>query len=70
MSRQPNRHLSYEVTVDANPGADDCLAEATQAYVGKHTDLRGWDLAPRFASDLREEVILTVPTWHRETARQ
>lgn len=54
---------SIEITVSANEGADDCLAEAAEAYISEHPALEGYDLAPRWADDDRESVVLTVPRW-------
>lgn len=51
------------VTVRANPDADDCLAHAVETYIAKHPELKGWELAPRWADDARESVVLTVPAW-------
>jgi hypothetical protein len=57
---------SVEVTVRANPDADDCLAAASQAYISDHPSLRGWDLDPRWTDNDRETVTLSVPTWFYE----
>lgn len=57
---------SVEITVPANPDADDCLADAAATYVGEHRSLRGWDLAPRWTDEDRETVTLSVPRWHYE----
>jgi len=53
-----------EVTVSAKSFADsdDCLQAAADAYAAKH-GLTGWDLAPRWADDSREEIVLTVPAF-------
>jgi hypothetical protein len=53
-----------EITVNANPDADDCLAHAAAEYVSEHPELAGYDLSPRWADDDdREQVVLTVPGW-------
>jgi hypothetical protein len=53
------------VTVTLNAGtfagADDCLAAAAAWYVERNPELAGWNLAPRWASDDRDEILLTVP---------
>jgi len=49
------------VIVFADPDADDCLADAAYRYVDKYPDCEYWDLSPRWASEEREEVELTVP---------
>jgi hypothetical protein len=53
------------VTVTLNAGTfaddDDCLAAAAAWYVERNPELAGWDLEPRWASDDREEILLTVP---------
>ena len=56
--------LPAEVTVDADGDADDCLAAAAKEYADAH-GCAGWDLAPRWASEEREAVILTVPAHQR-----
>jgi hypothetical protein len=55
---------STTVTVPAAryADADDCLAAAEQDYAAEH-DLAGWDLAPQWADDQRDEIVLTVPAW-------
>ncbi len=55
----------HTVTVQANPDADDCLAEAQREYIADHSDLRGWDLNPQFVDESsREWIVLTIPGWH------
>lgn len=53
---------STEITVSAKQyeDFDDCLTAAAEAYAAEH-DLAGWDLAPRWADEQRDEIILTVP---------
>ena len=53
---------SIEVVVPAAQyeDFDDCLTAAADEYAAKH-DLAGWDLAPRWADNQRDEIILTVP---------
>jgi len=46
---------------DTFAGDDDCLAAAAAWYVERNPELAGWDLDPRWASDDREEILLTVP---------
>jgi len=53
-----------EITLVANPDADDCLAEAAARHLAEYPDLAGWDLAPRWSDETRETVTLTVPRWH------
>lgn len=55
---------STTVQVRANPEADDCLADAREAYVADYPELRGYDLDPEFSDETRETVTLTVPRWH------
>jgi len=45
---------------------DDCLTAAADDYAAAN-DLAGWDLAPRWADEQRDEIILTVPAreWSR-----
>lgn len=45
---------------------DDCLAAAAAEYSAAHA-LAGWDLAPRWADEQRDEIILTAPAreWFR-----
>lgn len=57
---------SVEITVPANPDADDCLADAAAAYIVEHSTLRGWDLAPRWTDETRETVTLSIPRYHYE----
>lgn len=57
---------SVELYVAANADADDCLADAAEQYIAEHADLAGWDLAPRWADEGRDAVVLTVPRWHME----
>lgn len=57
---------SVEITVPANADADDCLADAAEAYVADHPGLKGYDLSPRWADETRETVTLSVPSWHYE----
>ncbi len=52
------------ITVPADADQDDCLTAAAERYLADHTDLAGWDLAPRWTDDERETVTLTVPQWH------
>lgn len=59
-----------EVTVKADPNADDCLAAAAENYLAQHRNLRGWDLAPRWTDETRETVTLTVPRWHYDALQQ
>jgi hypothetical protein len=61
-----NTNKGVEIKVAANADADDCLADAAESYIAEHSELRGWDLAPRWSDDSREVVILTVPAWHHE----
>jgi len=49
------------VIVFADPDADDCLADAAYRYVDKYPECKDWDLSPRWASEEREDVELTVP---------
>ena len=53
---------SIEITVSAAQyeDADDSLTAAANDYAAAH-DLAGWDLAPRWANNQRDEIILTVP---------
>ena len=39
---------------------DDCLSAAARDYAAEH-DLAGWDLSPRWDSDQREAILLSVP---------
>jgi hypothetical protein len=56
-----------EVTVPADPNADDCLSAAAANYIVEHPGLRGYDLAPRWTDeDDRETITLSVPRWHYE----
>jgi hypothetical protein len=60
---------SVEITVAADPDADDCLAAAAAEYVSEHPELRGYDLAARWTDDAdRETVTLSVPRWSVEVA--
>ena len=54
---------SVEITVPADPNADDCLSAAAAEYASEHR-LSGYDLAPRWTDDNRETVTLSVPKWH------
>lgn len=40
---------------------DDCLAAAAAWYIDQHPELTGWDLDARWASDERDEILLSVP---------
>lgn len=62
-----NNPTTREITVTANPDADDCLSEAAAEYIREHRELRGYDLAPRWTDeDDRETVTLSVPEWYYE----
>src|SRR5690606_18243279 len=39
---------------------DDCLTAAAEDYAAEH-GLDGWDLSPRWESEQREHIVLTVP---------
>lgn len=53
---------TQQVIVKADPDADDCLAAAAENYLAQHSNLRGWELCPRWVDDNnREEIVLTVP---------
>jgi len=49
------------VIVKADPGSDNCLADAEYAYKLEHRSAAGWDLSPEWADDSRESIALTVP---------
>jgi hypothetical protein len=51
------------VTLNAETFADydDCLAAAAAWYIDQRPELTGWDLNPRWASDERDEILLSVP---------
>jgi hypothetical protein len=55
------------VTVAVNAGIfagdDDCLVAAAAWYINQLPELEGWDLDPRWASEDRDEILLTVPDW-------
>lgn len=55
---------NHEITVPANPDLDDCLTGAARDYIAEHSDLRGYDLSPRWTDEERESVTLSVPGWH------
>jgi hypothetical protein len=63
MTTNTNPAAETLITVPANPDEDDCLTAAAETYIAAHPGLRGWDLAPRFADDTRETIVLTVPAW-------
>lgn len=64
-----NRKL--EITVIANPDADDCLAEAVSRHLAEYPDLAGYDLDPRWTDEsTRKTVTLTVPRWHYDHLQQ
>jgi hypothetical protein len=42
-------------------GDDDCLAAAAAWYVERNPELTGWDLDARWASEDRDQILLTVP---------
>lgn len=56
--------MSKEIVIDAKryEDFDDCLSAAADDYAAKH-GLEGWDLAPRWADEQRDEILLTVPDW-------
>lgn len=52
-----------EISVSPNEDQDNPLAAAAEAWIADHPQLRGWDLAPRWSDDQRDEILLTVPAW-------
>lgn len=42
---------SVDITVRANPDADDCLADAASEYVAEYPELKGYDLSPRWTDE-------------------
>lgn len=54
---------TVQVVVAADADQDDCLTAAAEQYIEEHPALKGWDLAPVWADEDREQVALTVPVW-------
>lgn len=52
-----------DIVVSAAPYADhdDSLTAAVRDYVRDHPALRGWEITARWATDDRDEIIITVP---------
>jgi hypothetical protein len=63
LRRTQRRTTMHTISLSAEKFADhdDCLAAAADWYVELHPEAEGWDLAPRWASEDREEILLSVP---------
>lgn len=55
-----SKSIEVRIAADKYVDFDDCLQAAADEYAEQH-DLAGWDLAPRWADNQRDEIILTVP---------
>lgn len=52
---------TVEIDAARYEDSDDCLTDAATDYAQEH-GLAGWDLSPRWASEQRERIVLTVPS--------
>lgn len=54
-------HTTITVSAKQYEDYDDCLAAAAADYVSEHPETEGYDMAPRWADDDREAILLDVP---------
>lgn len=56
-------YVDIRVSAAAYADHDNPLTAAVRDYMRQHPALRGWELTSRWATDDRDEIIITVPDW-------
>lgn len=62
------KHTTISIDAARYIDSDHCLADAAADYVSDHPEARGYDLAPRWADEQRDRILLDVPAETASTA--